>query len=67
LREIVDKGFIASTLIQVQYFINPDYLWNGDRLAFVKEYRLAKPKRELARDPYTIDLVDGIADIEKAD
>jgi hypothetical protein len=67
LREIVDKGFIASTLIQGQYFINPDYLWNGDRLAFVKEYRLAKPKRELARDPYTIDLVDGIADIEKAD
>jgi hypothetical protein len=65
LREIVDKGFIASTLIQGQYFINPDYLWNGDRLAFVKEYRLAKPKRELARDPYTIDLVDGIADIEK--
>jgi hypothetical protein len=67
LREIVDKGFIASTLIQGQYFINPDYLWNGDRLAFVKEYRLAKPKRELARDPYTIDLVDGIADVEKAD
>ena len=65
LREIVDKSFIASTLIQGQYFINPDYLWNGDRLAFVKEYRLAKPKKELARDPYTIDLVDGIADIEK--
>lgn len=65
MRELVTKRFIAASEHQGIFFVNPDYMWNGDRLAFVKEYRLARPKKELARDPYTIDLVDGIADIEK--
>lgn len=65
MKELITKGFIAESMSPGMYFLNPDYMWNGDRLAFVKEYRLAKPKKELARDPYTIDLVDGIADIEK--
>lgn len=65
MRELILKSFLAESSTQGKYFLNPDYMWNGDRLAFVKEYRLAKPKKELARDPYTIDLVDGIADIEK--
>jgi hypothetical protein len=40
MRELVDKGFLAETRSAGLYFLNPDYLWNGDRLAFVKEYRV---------------------------
>jgi hypothetical protein len=39
MRELIEKGFIAESVTQSKYFINPDYLWNGDRLGFVKEYR----------------------------
>jgi hypothetical protein len=38
MREIVDKGFIAATPHIGIFWLNPDYVWNGDRLAFVKEY-----------------------------
>lgn len=46
LKELVEKGFVAPSVSQGWFFINPDYLFNGDRLAFVKEYRLkgSKPK-----------------------
>lgn len=40
MRELVAKGFIAESLAPGWYFLNPDYMWNGDRLAFVKEYRI---------------------------
>jgi hypothetical protein len=49
MRELVDKGFIAEGLSQGSYFLNPDYMWNGDRLAFVKEYRLKAPKPPKAK------------------
>lgn len=39
MREILEKGFIAATHIQGWYWLNPSFIWNGDRLAFVKEYR----------------------------
>ena len=46
MSELIEKGFIAETVAPGKYFTNPDYLFNGDRLAFVKEYRLSslKPK-----------------------
>lgn len=60
LRELVDKGFLAASMVPSIFFINPDYIWNGDRLAFVKEYRkiATKPqaKPELERDTKTIDM-----------
>lgn len=40
MHELVAKSFIAPTTVQGWFFINPDYIWNGNRLAFVKEYRL---------------------------
>ena len=43
--ELLDKGFIAETEEQGKYFTNPDYLFNGDRLAFIKEYRIGVPKQ----------------------
>ena len=38
MRELIAKGFLAATATQGWYWLNPDYLWNGDRLAFVKAY-----------------------------
>jgi hypothetical protein len=53
MREIIKKGFIASTPTQGWYWLNPSYVWNGDRLAFVKEYRKASGSK-----PKAIDLND---------
>jgi Firmicute plasmid replication protein (RepL) len=38
MRELTNKGFIAANVAPGWYWINPDYMWNGDRLAFVTEY-----------------------------
>lgn len=40
MQELVAKGFIAESVVVGLYYVNPDYLWNGDRLAFVKTFRL---------------------------
>lgn len=47
MRELVDKKFIAPTVVQGWFFSNPDYVWNGDRLAFIKEYRVAGTQSSL--------------------
>lgn len=59
MRELIEKKFIAPSTLQGWFFINPDYMWNGDRLAFVKEYRKApsRPKAEQV-DTKTIDMFD---------
>jgi len=38
MKELVEKNFIAETMIQNYYFINPDFIFNGGRLSFVKSY-----------------------------
>ena len=45
LAELIDKKFIAAMPAVGWYWVNPDFIWNGDRLAFVKEFRkqAAKP------------------------
>ena len=57
MAELTEKGFIAATPVQGWYWLNPSFVWNGDRLAFVKEYRKAqsKPKAE-EKDTRTLDL-----------
>jgi hypothetical protein len=47
MRELIEKGFLAATPNIGLYWINPSFIWNGDRLAFVKEYwrKPDKPKR----------------------
>lgn len=54
MKELVEKGFVAESIVQNRYFINPDYMWNGDRLAFVKEYRLKKSRSNA--DTKTLDM-----------
>jgi hypothetical protein len=39
MRELIDKGFVAPTIAIGWYWLNMDFMWNGDRLAFVREYR----------------------------
>ena len=39
---LIKAEFIAETLVPSYYFINPTYLYNGDRLALVNEYVLKK-------------------------
>jgi hypothetical protein len=56
MKELVEKGFIAESTTQSRYFINPDFMWNGDRLAFVKEYRLKRRKADPAQHQDTLDL-----------
>jgi hypothetical protein len=47
VKEILLKKFLAETLVSGRYFVNPDYIFNGDRLAIVKEFRL---KRDAVSD-----------------
>ena len=56
LAELIDKKFIAAMPAVGLYWVNPDFIWNGDRLAFVKEYRKASSKKAIERDTRTLDL-----------
>jgi hypothetical protein len=54
MRELVDKGFIAATPYIGIFWLNPDYVWNGDRLTFVKEYYKSKPIEFIDEEVETI-------------
>lgn len=58
IAELIEKRFIAAMPAVGQYWINPDFIWNGDRLAFVKEFRRAPAKAKGAPtvDTKTIDM-----------
>jgi hypothetical protein len=60
MAELIDKKFIAAMPAQNLYWVNPDFIWNGDRLAFVKEYRKTS-KTKAIQDNRTGDL---FADLE---
>lgn len=44
MRELLEMGFLAESETPSMYWLNIDYLFNGNRLAFIKEYRLASVK-----------------------
>lgn len=58
MKELILKEFIAESLTQNKYFLNPDYMWNGDRLAFIKEYRKVKTPKRIEADTLTIDMFE---------
>jgi hypothetical protein len=39
IAELIQKKFIAAQPAPGWYWVNPDYMWNGDRLTFLREYR----------------------------
>jgi hypothetical protein len=50
LKELLAKKFIAESFVPTTYFINIDYIFNGNRLAFIKEIRLKESsEHSLAR------------------
>jgi len=51
MRELVEKGFIAESVVSGDYFLNPDYMWNGDRLAFVRDYTVKAENKWKAERP----------------
>lgn len=40
INNLISQGFIAETLVPHQYYINPCYLFNGDRLAVINLYKV---------------------------
>lgn len=45
--ELLEKAFIYESTTPNMYFLNIDYLFNGNRLAFVKEYHLTSVKKTI--------------------
>lgn len=62
LAELVKAQIIAKTMRQGWYFINPNFIFNGDRVAFTTVIERTK-RRD--RDPNTIDLLEGKTDAER--
>lgn len=60
LRELLEKSFIAEGLIPGVYFINPDYVFNGNRLTLVQDYRQKEKLVQKSLDDKTIDLFDEV-------
>ena len=55
MAELIDKKFIAAMPAVGWYWVNPDYMWNGDRLAFVKAYIKQQPTaKQVERDCWEI-------------
>lgn len=42
VRELIEKRFIAETILTGLYFINPNLFFNGDRVRFMTEIRRSK-------------------------
>jgi hypothetical protein len=40
IKELLDKKFLFRSTARDQYWVNVQYMFNGDRLAFVKAYKL---------------------------
>ena len=62
LAELSKAQIIAKTMRRGRYFINPNFIFNGDRIAFTTVIERAKR----ARDPNTIDMFEGKTDAEEA-
>lgn len=62
INELENAKIVAKTVRQGRYFINPNFVFNGDRVAFstVIEHR-----KKGARDPNTIDFIEGSTDAER--
>ena len=50
VRELIDLKFIAPTMAINVYYINPTYIFNGDRLVIMNQYLLKEREKEKAYD-----------------
>lgn len=58
LAEIIDKKFIAAMPAIGWYWVNPDFIWNGDRLTFVREYRKKNAAKTYDPRQQSLELTD---------
>ena len=56
MKELILKGFIAESMAQNKYYLNPDYMWNNDRLAFVKDYIKKQSPTKKTTDQIELDV-----------
>jgi hypothetical protein len=65
MAELIKKEFIAASTHPSMFWINVHLFFNGDRVRFVTEYvRTGSGKGQPARDPRTVDFIEGAADQE---
>lgn len=46
LSEMIDRGFLFRSEVAGQFWVNIQFMFNGDRLAFVKGYKLKDDSRQ---------------------
>jgi hypothetical protein len=46
LRQLLEKEFIFESLVSEVFFVNIRYMFNGDRLAFVRTYHVKAPAEQ---------------------
>jgi hypothetical protein len=46
LRQLLEKEFIYESLVSEVFFVNIRYMFNGDRLAFVRTYHVKAPAEQ---------------------
>lgn len=46
ISDLIDHDFLAETMQTGVYFVNPTFIFNGDRLALVKEYVLTDTRKK---------------------
>ena len=59
LAELVKAQIIAKTIRRGRYFINPNFVFNGDRIAFTT---IISRRKQNGHDPNTIDFIDRVSD-----
>lgn len=62
IQELIDRKFIARTPAMGLYWINPEFVFNGDRITFAKQYRLRE--KATTPDPRQITVEGYIAEQE---
>lgn len=63
IRDLLEKEFLYQSIYQGVYFINIRYMFNGDRLAFVKGYKRKskKPQDDAQLDLFSNRLIEDTA------
>ena len=46
VRDLLEKGFLFESLVSGLFFVNIQFMFNGDRLAFVKGYKRKSAKKD---------------------
>lgn len=50
INNLIEKNFIAESVVPNEFFINPDYVFNGNRLALIKLYEVENKDKENDND-----------------